>query len=213
MSDKAQWRLATYDELVEAASLRSEVSELLYVCNKCGFSGTTSPHRGCNYFAAPAPPRVVETAPSDTNRLAWVICSKCEGLRRDARHGCDNPWHLPPLAQPSDPRLMIAPSEVMSRLANLGIDSDDLIGTIRSLRTDLEAANRERDELAKWVELAEKKISDSDAQLEAANTIINAWVRHSPMCSILIKPSCDCGLHAALSSYRRSPDSNTETRR
>jgi hypothetical protein len=239
------------DGLWAAASLRSEVSEPLYVCNKCGFSGTTSPHRGCNYFAAPAPSEGIETPPSDPNFDALIeafgeakqpyqtrlrALAELQGAislviqqRDDAKAGEKIlAAQLATMCEHSDTdestivRLRAdleaanretPPSEVMSRLANLGIDSDDLIGTIRSLRTDLEAANRERDELAKWVELAEKKISDSDAQLEAANTIINAWVRHSPMCSILIKPSCDCGLHAALSSYRRSPDSNTETRR
>jgi uncharacterized Zn finger protein (UPF0148 family) len=91
---------------------------------------------------------------------------------------------------------------------------------IARLSADLEAANREtltaqneNKVLHSSNNTLRSRTNSLTAQLEAANTIINAWVRHSPMCSILIKPSCDCGLHAALSSYRRSPDSNTETRR
>jgi hypothetical protein len=133
------------DGLWAAASLRSEVSEPLYVCNKCGFSGTTSPHRGCNYFAAPAPSEGIETPPSD----------------------------------------------VMTRLANLGIDSDDLIGTIRSLRADLEAANKvveAADEVWKSAEVF--RFIGFNGYVVPAQKMLDA--------------------HAALASYRRSPDSNPQ---
>jgi hypothetical protein len=176
------------DGLWAAASLRSEVSEPLYVCNKCGFPGTTSPHRGCNYFAAPAPSEGIETPPSD----------------------------------------------VMTRLANLGIDSDDLIGTIRSLRADLEAANREaltaqneNKVLHSSNNTLRSRINRLTAQLEAANKVVEDAVTELRVLNSamgLEQEKYDgavfqrwntlrlrlCSTLAKLSSYRRSPDSNTQ---
>jgi hypothetical protein len=87
------------------------------------------------------------------------------------------------------------------------------------LRADLEAANRERDELAKWVVLAEKKISGSDAQLEAANKVVEAadevWksaevFRFIGFNGYVVPAQKMLDAHAALASYRRSPDSNPQ---
>jgi hypothetical protein len=135
----------------------------------------------------------------------------------------------------SAPRVIeTPPSDVMTRLANLGIDSDDLIGTIRSLRADLEAANREaltaqneNKVLHSSNNTLRSRINRLTAQLEAANKVVEDAVTELRVLNSamgLEQEKYDgavfqrwntlrlrlCSTLAKLASYRRSPDSNTQ---